>query len=171
MIRTILVTTVLACAIGVLGCNGNNGGGDRALGRVPDKKYLLDAEPPAPQHVRYLKEKGQNGDEVVVVGRIGGSAKPITRDLASFTIVDLSIPPECDDGCDDPWCAVDRKVLKDATTLVKFVDDQGQTIRTGAKDLLGVKDLQTVVVKGKVKKDADGTVVVLGSGLFIRPDE
>lgn len=166
------MTRTLICGAVVLlaGCTGNDGGAARH-DASPDQRYLLTSEPAGARDVRYVKDKAADGEDVVVAGRIGGSAKPFTRDLAAFTIVGLSVEPEgCDDGCDDPWCCVDRKVLKAATTLVKVVDEQGQTVRVRAKDLLGVKELQTVVVKGKVKKDGDGNVVVLASAVFVRPE-
>jgi hypothetical protein len=38
-----------------------------------------------------------------------------------------------------------------------------------ARELLGVKELQTVVVKGKAKRDEQGNLTVLASGVYPRP--
>ena len=56
-----------------------------------------------------------------------------------------------------------------AKTLVKFVDDEGQPIATDARELLGVKELQTVVIQGQAKKDDDGNVTILASAIYIDP--
>jgi hypothetical protein len=52
---------------------------------------------------------------------------------------------------------------------IKFVDDQGQTIATDARDLLGVKELQRVTVRGRAKRDEAGNLTVLASGIHIQP--
>jgi hypothetical protein len=51
-------------------------------------KYLLAGEPAGAKGVKGVKQASKDGDDVVVVGRIGGSKKPFTG-RAAFTIVDL----------------------------------------------------------------------------------
>ena len=53
--------------------------------------------------------------------------------------------------------------------MVKFVDENGKSVETDARELLGVKELQTVVVTGKAQRDDAGNLTVLASGLFVRP--
>src|SRR5262245_59466740 len=68
-------------------------------------KYFLASEPTGAKGVQELKQQVKDGDEVVVVGRIGGSVKPFTG-RAAFTIVDVSFKP-CNeiegDNCSTPW--------------------------------------------------------------------
>jgi hypothetical protein len=52
---------------------------------------------------------------------------------------------------------------------VKFVDANGKTIESDARQLLGLKELQSVVVKGKAQRDEAGNLTVLASGVFVQP--
>ena len=52
--------------------------------------------------------------------------------------------------------------------LVKFVDENGKVIPHDAKDNFGVSELDTVVVKGTVKRDEGGGMAILASGMFVR---
>ncbi len=52
--------------------------------------------------------------------------------------------------------------------MVKVVDDGGKTVATDARKLLGLKELQTVVVRGRAKRDEAGNVTVLADGIFVR---
>ena len=76
-----------------------------------------------------------------------------------------------DDACPTPWdyCCVSKDDLAKATVLVKVVDDQGKTRPEDARTLLGLKELQTVVVHGKAKRDDAGNLTVAAAGLFVRP--
>jgi len=48
------------------------------------------------------------------------------------------------------------------------VDENGQLVKAGAKNLLNVKELDTVVVRGKAKRDEAGNLTVLATGVFVR---
>ncbi len=52
--------------------------------------------------------------------------------------------------------------------MVKVVDTSGKTVATDARKLLGLKELQTVVVRGKAKRDEIGNLTVLADGIFVR---
>ena len=41
-------------------------------------------------------------------------------------------------------------------------------VKADAKELLDVKELSTVVVKGKAKRDDDGNITILASGVFVK---
>lgn len=56
-----------------------------------------------------------------------------------------------------------------ALAMIKFVDEQDQTRKVDLRRLLGLQELQTVVVQGQAKRDADGNLTVLARGLYIRP--
>lgn len=158
------------------------GGGDRALepaaGPAPgptvpaESQFLLAAEPSEAQSVLEVRESADDGQSVVVVGRIGGDVSPWVEGLAAFSIVDASLPP-CNeiegDNCPTPWDYCCEADLPEARTAVRVVDDQGKIVSTGAKDLLGVEELQTVVVEGTAKRDEAGNVTVLATGVYVRP--
>jgi hypothetical protein len=132
------------------------------------KKLLLPSEPAGAKGVIEVRKNARDGDEVVVVGRVGGAAKPFTEGRAGFLIVDPSLKP-CEDGdCD--YCETPEKELAAARASVKFVDGQGKTLQTGARELFGIKELTTVVVKGKANRDDKGNLTIVGSGLYVRKD-
>lgn len=135
-------------------------------------KFLLADEPEQASAVIQTREKSSDGDEVVVVGRIGGSENPWIDGRAAFSIVDESLQACSDipgDECPQPWdycCATDG--LATGTALVKVVDEAGNVVKADAKQLLGVKELSTVIVKGKAKRDDAGNLTVLASGVFVK---
>lgn len=74
-----------------------------------------------------------------------------------------------DDACPTPWdycCDVDDLPANKA--MVKVVDGSGNTVATDARKLLGLKELQTVVVRGRAKGDEAGNLTVLADGIFVR---
>jgi len=134
---------------------------------------LLAEEPPGAKEVLNVKQAAKDGDDVLMVGRIGGSKKPFLEGLAGFTIVDRALKSCSDrpgDDCPTPWdyCCEDPKDLKEGTLLVKFLGENGKTLKKDARALLGVEPLQTVVVRGRAKRDGDGNLTVLASALYIR---
>ncbi len=168
--QVLVVTAVLAA-----GCNA---GGDQSGQtsnpvssdpgpNVADARYLLSEEPAGAKGVIELRKYARDGDEVVIVGRVGGRKKPLTSGQASFTIVDPSLEP-CEDGGGWDYCCTPKDELLRATAFVKFVDEKGRTLAKDARHLLGIKELQTVVVRGPAKRDDAGNLVVLASGLYVR---
>jgi len=119
-----------------------------------------------------VRSDAVDGDQVVVVGRIGGDVNPWVQGRAAFSLVDNSIRACSDipgDGCPTPWdycCETDK--LKAGKILVKFVDDGGQLIASDARELLGVSELDTVVIEGKVQKNEDGNAVLLANGVYLK---
>jgi hypothetical protein len=119
-----------------------------------------------------VRKDARDGDEVLVVGKVGGEKRPFVKDRAAFTLVDLSLK-SCDeipgDNCKTPWDYCCAPGLAEARLLVKFVDDQGRTLPTDARQLVGIKELQTVVVRGKARRDDSGNLTVVATGLHVRP--
>lgn len=135
-------------------------------------KLLLEAEPEGGADVIAVRETAVDAEPVVIVGRIGGSENPWVEGLAAFTIVDPSLKACSDiegDDCSTPWdycCATDQ--LPGATAVVKFVDADGKIIQEDARKLLGLTELQTVVVRGAAERDDEGNLTILADGLFVR---
>jgi hypothetical protein len=146
-----------------------------ASSAVDGSKYLLAAAPDAAQEVVQARESAKDDQDVVVIGRIGGSKDPWIAGRAAFSIVDRSLKPCSDtpgDTCPKPWdycCQTDK--LPTATALVKIVDDRGQLVKAEARELLGVKELSTVVVKGKARRDDAGNLTVLAVGVYVEKEE
>jgi hypothetical protein len=134
--------------------------------------YRLNEEPAGAKDIKEAKESVKNDEEVTLVGRIGGDVKPFVRGVSAFTIVDRSLKPcneHDDDACETPWdYCCDTDLLQAARATVKIVDSDGKTIAKDAKDLLGVKELETVVVRGKAVRDEAGNLTVLATGVYVR---
>ena len=139
---------------------------------IDGSKYRLTEEPTAVSTVIEARENSEDGADVVLVGRIGGSVNPWVEGRAAFSIVDPSLKA-CSDipgyECKIPWdyCCETHK-LPTSTALIKFVDDDGRTLKSDARELLSLKELQTVVVRGKAKRDEAGNLTILANGLFVR---
>jgi hypothetical protein len=136
---------------------------------IDSEQYILAKEPSGAKGIREVRQKSRPGEEITVVGRIGGSARPFTKGRCSFTVIDLTVEPCDDDGCGNPWCSVKPDTLRQSVALVKFVDSTGKTLQADAKSVFAVEELSTVVVKGRASKDSKGNLVIVGSGLFVRP--
>jgi hypothetical protein len=132
---------------------------------------MLSAEPAAGKNVAEARKSAVDADEVVVVGRIGGSTDPWLEGMAAFSIVDPSLKA-CNeipgDACPTPWdycCEANRKEF---SALVKVVDENGKVVPTDARKLLALKELDTVVVRGKAQRDEAGNLTILASGIHVR---
>jgi hypothetical protein len=142
-----------------------------AASRVDGSHYLLEAEPEGAQDVIAVRESAGDGDQVLIVGRIGGSANPWIDGRAAFSIVDKSLKACSDipgDKCKKPWdycCEVPK--LPTSTALIKVVDEEGKLVAADARKLLDVKELSTVVVKGKAQRDDSGNLTVLADGVYV----
>jgi hypothetical protein len=73
---------------------------------VDGSKFLLTAEPSGGNDVIKAREAAKDGNEIVIIGRIGGSANPWVDGRAAFSIVDPSLK-SCDEAgshkCPKPW--------------------------------------------------------------------
>jgi hypothetical protein len=162
--KEILASLLLATLVGC-------GNGTSSSPTIDGSKYQLSSEPTGAIQVLELRSKAANDDAVVVVGRIGG-AQPWVEGLSAFTLVDSSLPA-CNeiegDDCRTPWDYCCEPDLATKQTLIKVVNQEGQPLEVGAQELLKLKELQTVVVQGKVKLDSSGNMSILASGIYIRP--
>ena len=161
--------TMIVILIATLaGCNSKS---EQETTNVDGSLYRLTSEPTGAISILELRNGAKHNDDVVVVGRIGGSRQPWIGGLSAFTMMDTSFPP-CNElpenQCPTPWDYCCETDLSDKQTLIKVVDDQGQPLEVGAQELLGLKELQTIVVQGKVQLDQAGNMSVLASGVYIR---
>lgn len=133
-------------------------------------KYLAESEPDSALSVAKAREVVLDDQSVTLVGMIGGSSEPFVDGLAAFTIVDTEVP-HCspDEGCPTPWdyCCTQDQVAQSIAT-VKVVDESEDLIAVDARDLLGVKELSTVVVEGTAKRDDKGNLTVTTTKVFVR---
>jgi hypothetical protein len=172
-------------AVGLLvalpGCGDDPPEPDAAT-RIDVTPYLLAELPESAREVKAVYEGGAEdggedggevkGSEVVMVGRIGGSLDPWIDGRAAFNIVDRSVKACTDipgDTCPTPWdyCCT-RDGLPGAMALVKVVDSSGRLLAADARSLFGMKELQTVYVRGTASKDENGNLVVLATAVYVK---
>tara|TARA_Y100001968_G_scaffold223329_1_gene206021 strand:- start:1249 stop:1821 length:573 start_codon:yes stop_codon:yes gene_type:complete len=135
------------------------------------KTMLLTAEPSEALNVGDVFKLEESQDTVVVVGRIGGSRNPWVDGLAAFTFTDLSLTACSEipgDDCSTPWDFCCEPDLNTNTLLVQMVNQDGSLIDQDARQLLGVGELDTVVVEASVSKDDSGNVTLSASKLYIK---
>jgi hypothetical protein len=174
--KRLLLTSCLASVLAWVGCAGDDATPENSVGdgdtSIDGSEYLLTEEPAGAEGVIAVRNAAVDGDDVVIVGRIGGSANPWIDGRAAFSIVDGSLKACSDiegDHCSQPWdYCCETPQLPEAMALIKVVDKDGQLVKSAAKNLLNVQELSTVVVQGKAQRDDDGNLIVLASGLFIR---
>jgi hypothetical protein len=156
----------------IAGCGSTQADPTSSDTQVDGSKYLLAAEPDGVQNVKDFLQDAQDGDDVVVVGRVGGEVNPWIEGLAAFNIADLSLVA-CDDcegdKCPTPWDYCCESDLPKGRTLVQVVDGNGKVVANGAKELLKIKELQTVVIQGRASRDEAGNVSLLAAGVYVRP--
>src|SRR5687768_15020565 len=116
--QVLALTGLLAAGCG-RGDDRSAAPGDREAG---GEQYVLAEEPAGARGIIAARKEARDGDEVVVVGRIGGDRNPWVEGRAMFVIVDPSPPdptvkpcPE-EEGCPTPWdyCCADPEALRKA---------------------------------------------------------
>ncbi len=136
-------------------------------------EILLSERPENAMPVADARRIVTDGQVVALLGRIGGGATPWVEGRAAFTIVDPKLEPcQPGEGCPTPWdycCVTDQIPVNRA--MVKIVDAAGETMPQDARQWLGLKELQTVIVKGAAKRDEAGNLTVLATGVFVVPKQ
>lgn len=170
--KFLIVVVLVGCGKQPAEPTGEGSQPTQGVSNVDGAAFLLADDPAEAVDVIQVREKAKDGDDIVIVGRIGGSQNPWIDGRAAFSIVDSSLKACSDiegDSCPMPWdycCETDK--LPGATALVKVVDEAGDLVKADAKSLLGVKELSTVVVQGKAQRDDAGNLTVLAQGIFVR---
>ncbi len=171
--RVTCLVVVTALALVIAGCQPNGAIESSGTGKLKPSTYLTQNEPINAIPVGEAREISKDVQDITLVGRIGGSNKPFVDGLAAFTIVDSKVPYCADEeGCPTPWdyCCQTDAVKKNIAT-VKIVDESGRPITQNARDLLNIKELTMVVVKGKAKRDDQGNLTVSTNQVYVRQSE
>jgi len=173
--RTLLSSASVAALFILAGCTESlPPTATQATSATAGKNYLLEQEPDGAQEVTAVRNEAEDQQDVVVVGRIGGRENPWVQNSAAFSIVDRSLKA-CNeihgDGCTTPWDYCCEPNLPKSTLLVMIHDKEGKLVKNDARSLLGVKELDTVVVQGKAKRDEAGNVTLLTTKIYVSPDD
>ncbi|MEX2139090.1 MAG: hypothetical protein WD894_07510 [Pirellulales bacterium] len=169
-LRETIAAIVVAAGLFATGCGTSStdaAASSESGANIDGRKYLLSHEPEGAVGVIRARQMAGDDDELVVVGRIGGGVAPWIEGRAAFVLVDPSSGITADEACDEE-CNCHSDELADATAVIKFVDAQGKVLAVDARRLLGVKELEMIVVKGRAKRDESGNLSVLASGIYVR---
>lgn len=138
-------------------------------------RFLLSEEPQGAQGIMELAEGELAADEAVLVGLIGGVPEPWTAGKASFIMADpaamLDLEAEGHEGCSGdgcPFCSKKKDKATAGLAVVRFEDGSGNLLPLDARQLFDLAEKTMVVVRGKVRRDELGYVVVAADGLYIR---
>ena len=166
---TFAALTIVAVSV-LVGCGTSSAPQSAAAPSAEGAAYRLATEPAGAKGVKEARADAKDEQEVTLVGRIGGEANPWVEGQAAFVVMDSVLKPcGADEGCPTPWdCCCDPNLSPETKAMVKIVDGSGKTVAMDAKKLLGLKELQTVVVHGRAKRDEAGNLTVLADGVFIR---
>jgi hypothetical protein len=168
--KTICVAVGLLLAVVlVIGC-GQTSQSSAKKPSPEGQKYLLASEPAGAKNVTEVRSAAKDNDEVVVVGRIGGSTDPWVKGMAAFTIGDVAVKACSElegDTCPTPWDFCCEADLGTKVLAVQFQNDKGDVIDADAREMFAVKELATVVVRGKIKSDKD-SMKLIANGMFVK---
>lgn len=170
---TILAVSVVSVAL--VGCgSASSDSADSNVTAVSfdGSKYVLADEPDGAVGVIAARGEAQDGDPIVMVGRVGGATNPWIEGRAAFTLLDASksmvaTGSESKDGeiCMGDCCATERAAC---TALVKIVDEGDRVLPVDSRQLFGLALNDMVVVRGKAIKDESGNFAVVATGVYVR---
>lgn len=126
-------------------------------------------------HVAAAKAAARQGEEITLVGRIGGSVNPFAADRAIFTIADPALVSCADmdepDHCKTPWdfCCEDRAKMRAGTATIEVAGADGKPLAVALRGVQGLEPLATVAVSGTVVERNDaGLLVVRAKRIEVR---
>jgi hypothetical protein len=175
LIRSLVPFSLLVLAAAALGpcaaCSkASDGGGASSTPGAPSA-WSLSAEPAGAVSV-VEAQKAAPKDDVVVVGRV----RLLVSGLAAFTMVDKSVaycgdPQASKDGkkqmeevCEEPWdyCCNEKEAAEKQIAVVV----PGADGHAAAGSIPELRNLDLVVVKGRLVKDKAGNVELAAVGWY-----
>src|SRR5689334_8455931 len=126
------LTASFAAAIVVLVAGAASESQAAESAKSADKTYLLEKAPQRAVEVGAVRKDAKDGQDVVVIGRVGGRKSPWVKNAAAFSIVDRSMKA-CNerpgDTCPTPWDFCCEADLPKYTVLVMVQDADGKLIK------------------------------------------
>jgi hypothetical protein len=165
--RIILVIGILVMAVFISGMVGAQSKQSQSPGGLPSDLFVK-ATPDNPVDVGEARKTAQQGQQIVIRGRIGGVPNPFVDKYAIFVLSDLTLLL-CVDECATPWdycCTPREKILANVAT-VQVVDGKGKPLKVSIKGVNGLNPLSEVVVRGLVAKQDGKTLIVNAQNIFV----
>ncbi len=147
---------------------------EAVLSDIP-ASLLLGARPENPIGIAEIKKTAKPGDKLTIKGEVGGRKNDtFNSSLAIFLLEDPTVVVNCSkkekDGCPTPWdyCCEPKAKLLEAGALIQVKDARGEIVRKTLKGWNGLKELDNVVIVGKLSNDSsEGNFIVDAEGVFI----
>ncbi|MCC6951677.1 MAG: hypothetical protein IT433_09555 [Phycisphaerales bacterium] len=136
--------------------------------------FFLASAPAEARDISEARKAGglKMGDQVVLMGRVGGSKTPFVAGRAIFTLMGRGLKAcsdNPDDLCKQPWdyCCETRDDIIANSVTVQAVDAKGQVLRTEMKGRRGLRELSELIVVGKVTSTDGKSLVVTATGVHV----
>ena len=136
------------------------------------ERLLLTAEPTGAVSVGEARKAVESSPEVVVAGVVDLDDQTSEKGKAVFVISEL--PPDGDshggpdhDAANCPFCK--RRKAEAPMAVVQFLDSDGNVVSHDAGKLLGLKNHQAVVIRGRAQVSELDMLVVNADSIYIRP--
>ncbi len=127
--------------------------------------WVLTSAPSEWREIGEAKQNAQQGEQIVLRGRIGGRVKPMTEGSPAFVMMDASIP-SCadkeDDHCSIPWdycCETPETIAANIATVI-VVDESGNPVSSELTSA-GLEPLDEVIVVGTVDARPNQSVLTI----------
>lgn len=106
---------------------------------------------------------------VVLRGRINaGELPPWEENAAAFVLTD-STGHDGDEEHDPHTCPFCSRNIRDYLARVVFADEQGQIINIDSRKLFGLRENQTVAVRGTISLPESDILLVKATDLYVTP--
>ncbi len=168
--RIFLSTLLVIC---INGCGGDETGDQQAkpVSHSPGANLIADMilteRPEGAVPLREALEAEKYGREIIVSGKIG----EITPRYAAFRMYDSSLQ-DCnreEDPCRTPWdyCCEPLDRIEAGSVFVEFKNQQGKVIKADISNYQDIFHLAKVDVKGELRKDKTGNVMLSATGIHV----
>lgn len=169
--------SILLAAVGMalVSCGDSGSSGSAEVSAPADPRVeavFLAQEPAGAVPVLEARKAPQPGSEITVTGRVAGAVEPFSKDFATLMLVDDTVET-CDrtpgDTCETPWdaCCVEPKALAAARLSVQVIDENGKPIPATLKGAKGLKELDPLVVTGKVAPGSTAeNLIINATGIY-----
>lgn len=136
---------------------------------------FVEADPGNAVSVIEARKDVTPGNEVTLVGRVGGALNPFTEDYALFVLADNTLET-CDripgDECPTPWdaCCADPDVIKNSRLTVQVLGADSRPVEQSLKGVKGLKELDELVITGTVADTSTAdNLIVNATSIYQKP--
>ena len=164
--------TLLVLAVATLAACSNDQGNQQASGSgLPDGLITSEIAGDPISVIDLINTKG-DGEQVIVLGRIGGRVEPFAKNRAMFQLIDDSLE-SCidlqDDGCPTPqdYCCTPPETIEESSITVQVLGENNKPLSLGLEGVDGLESLSTLIISGSVSKSGDGATLITAEKIVV----